>query len=331
MLFDSTTVFNLNAVNWQSVSLLEGAHLTADRIYLEELVRCALFFMGRSGIVDLQETGLIPWKASSNSTHVGVSLKRCYAITPQGYLVCWESDRQPGEGVAGSADSSKAGETAPIYLCIDAERIEVKACPPQEIRNECSFLRPHLRLATETGEGELDALKIGRFKRDIASNKLELDKEFIPECLRLNSHWLLKRRIGEIQKQARTCLDSLVNQLQKGEFRLEAMAPPLASAAALVDWTISPYTYLERMLAVIHANFALQHLIEDRGIKANVYNSLEQALKYIEPNLEADGLDWAMALKLIEDTFKRLESAFSGRKDGESVGKIAVPPKAPVR
>lgn len=318
MTFDiRATTFNLSAVNWRSVSLLEGAHLDADRIYLEEMIRCSLFFDGRWGVAELGESDLIPGQESSviNSQRVGIRLKRCYAITPQGYLICWNSENQPGEGVFGSADSAKAGETVPIFLCIDADREAAYANPPQEIRNECSFLRPRFYLATQTGEGELDALKIGQLKRD-GNGRLQLDKEFIPACLRLNSHWLLKKRVKEIQQRARTCLDSLVKQLNEGQFRLEAMATPLASAAVLIDGTISPYAYLERMLAVMRAHFALQYLIPSDGVKGKVYAALDLALKYIELNLQADTLDWTETLRLIEATFKALEGAFTGQKPG---------------
>jgi hypothetical protein len=90
------------------------------------------------------------------------------------------------------------------------------------------------------------------------------------------------------------------------------MAVPLASAAVLVDWTVSPYTYLERMVAVMRSNFALQFLIPDAAVKARAYASLDQALRYIEPSLGAGQLDWAQALRLIEDTFKKLADAFTG-------------------
>ena len=318
MTFDFKEIaFNLSAVDWRSVSLLEGAHLDADRVYLEEMMRCALFFSGRSGVVDLGESDLIPGQSSSQ--YVNVRLKRCFAITPQGYLICWDGDRQPGDGVTGSVDGSRVGETAPIYLCIDADRDSAYATPPQEIRNECSFIRRHFRLASETGEGELDALKIGQFKRSPDTNRLELDTAFIPECLRLDSHWLLKKRVGEIQQQARICLLNLQTQMKDNKFHMESMAASLGAASALVDWAVSPYVYLERMLAVMRTHFVLQYRIPDPGVKANVYGALDRALKYIEPNLQANVLDWAVTLNLIEETFKRLAGAFTGQTDGPKI------------
>jgi len=305
----SEVSFNLCAVNWQSVKLLEGAHLDADRVYLEELIRCSLYYTGRSGVVDLGESDLIP--GSTSAQYTGVRLTRCKAVTPRGYLICWDSENQPGEGVTGSADSTRSGQTEPIYLCIEAEREAAYAYPPQEIRNQCSFVRPRLSLSTTTGGGELDAVKIGQFRRNDA-NHLELDMEFIPNCMRLDSHWLLKRRIEAIRLAAKYCMDALVKQLQGGQFHLEPLAIPLGTASTLVDWSVSPLTYLERMIAVMRANFALQFLIPDTAIKARVYASLDLALRTIEPSIAASQLDWAQALKLIEDSFKSLAGAFSG-------------------
>lgn len=307
MSFESNIEFKLSAINWKTVGIMESGHLEADRIHHEELLRFAFHLTDRWGVAAFNEGDIEV--TSEYDGGISLQLKRCYAITPKGYLISCK------DSIELECSNDNAVAAIPIYLCIDNDVEEGYDSPEVEMyKGEAGFSRPLYRLTDEkSGDtNELDRIQIGQLK--LKGTVFTWDEEFIPNCLTLNSHWKLKKRVDSIQLQAGNCLTELENQIKSNNDLLQGMATPLSLATIIQDWSISPYTYLERLIASLCAIRTLHYRIPDGSVQINVSVALYKAIYYAEVHCHRESMEWAEALQYIEIAFSKLKSAFPFHK-----------------
>jgi hypothetical protein len=306
---------NLNAIDWNSVSLLESGHLTDERTYIEELIRGALSFRGHSGAVRLEKNDLLLSQPpnSAQASKLTLKLKNCLAISPKGYAVYIASEPNSETGPMCMVDSNMPSAVIPVYLNVEEEKENSGNFP--RMGTQARFLQWRYTLSIENpGRTALDALQVGRIIRPDAGRPLQIDSDYIAPSARLDGNWLMKQKVQEIQKAAYTCWDLLKKMLDKNRLDVAPFAPSLGQAAVLMDWQAAPLAYLERMTGILRAHFALHILLPDSREKRSLYQALMTALNYIEPNLEKLGedlIDWGVVLTSILKTFELLSLVLS--------------------
>ena len=297
--------FALNAVNWETVDVLGVEHLEAERLSLEELIRCGVGYGGVSGVIRLDDADLI---ASSNTSDpsqmdLTVRLLQCRAITPKGYLVSISpEDAEEEEGLVCTLE-----RFAETYLWVGVG--EMQGYPG--LGNEAGVRKRRYRLATQdqkqSGEECLDWLTIGRIGRN--GGTLGLDNEFIPECVYLDSHPVLWRKVEAIQGCAEAGYQVLYDQARAGQFHSEAFAHPLSIAMTVIETNLSPRLYLERLISVLKTLTLLQFRLPEGPARSRLQERIKLALDYAMPHLNVRSFDWSKSLDLIRAAFCELESA----------------------
>ncbi|MCS6862377.1 MAG: type VI secretion system baseplate subunit TssK [Abditibacteriales bacterium] len=282
--------FRLGSIDWDSVRLLHGEHLSLETAYHEELVRWALHHGCPHGVVrmDADSLTVVP---SSTMTY-RVTLRRCQAITPQGYWVDISDEES-----APSFDLDKEQylhTVVGVYLGVDVA--EKKRQPMYPTRSsaliECQLRWRRYVLSFDRTADDVDWLPIGQIRNQ--GGELALDRDFIPECVYLNSHPQLIHKVKDIRDTAERGLETLERYtiatspsvaVTAGQF-----AASLAPAAVAVDWQTRPRAYVERLISVLMAKYSLVTVLcpVNMGYRDQALTAIENAVNYVQSNAESD-------------------------------------------
>jgi hypothetical protein len=296
------TRFNLTSIDWGSVSLLHGAHLSGETAYLEEMMRWTLYHSFPMGIIYLGEGDLL---VSSSSVDYEITLKLCKAITPKGYIVEIDDTNRPIQLRGNNTQHSEI--IVPIYLEVHPKQ-SVPFIPAQSAAlAECCGLQRNYILTTNPSSSALDYLQIGQMRKE--GTRFVADTYYIPECVYLNSHPILIDKAQRIISIVQESLD-ILRRYAGTEFGFShlaaaSMAAALASAAIVSDWKISPRAWIQRLLEVL---VAMRHLIQPLASQrlstwVPAKDQLEDALNYVQQHYGNPSPLW--------ETLDRVEKALT--------------------
>ena len=277
--------FNLTSIDWGSVSLLHGAHLSSETAYLEELIRWTLYHGFPIGVIYLGEGDLL---VSSSPIDYEIILKACKAITPKGYIIEIDDTNRPLPLRGSTAQHSEI--TVPIYIEIHPKQ-SLPFIPAQSAAlAECRGLQWTYALTTNPSSSALDYLQIGQMRKE--GTRFVSDIYYIPECVHLNSHPILINKVRSIISIAQGLL-AILRRYAGTDFgfsHLAAayMAAALAPVAIVSDWRIGSRVWIQRLLEVL---VALRHLIQPLSSQrlsnwVLAKDCLEDALNYVQQHHE---------------------------------------------
>lgn len=295
-------------IDWSSVRILHEAHLRLERDYLEELVSWSLDAEGRYGVSAMREGDL-----TLSDRGDELVLNRCRAVLPGGRPVEISGGGEAAPSIRRSlAADLPVGVRCPIVLYA-APRRPVRAAPSQSrALMECDFLQWNYLLVVEPVSGRTDGLPIGRLVR--GASRLELDPEFIPTCLRLNSHPALIEKVERIQSAARRGLNALRGRSAASQPGLAAALATLAPAACLTDWAARPADYLERLCCVLLTQAELLGAglpVGPEARRAEALACAREALAY-PASRTPEEFEWWKAFDLVERALIALQGLYGG-------------------
>ena len=153
------------------------------------------------------------------------------------------------------------GNSLYLYLARKAQKSTV---PPNTPANpsEISFLNVAYELVASATDNRRSALAIARLKRNL--DGFVEDSEFIPDCLYLHSHWLLREKIHRIQTLADSCLEKSRGCNILEEHRLKLLVSTLIPMTRILNWETSPRAFLERCAHMLMAHLEILPRLDTR-------------------------------------------------------------------
>lgn len=244
------TKYRLNSIDWNTVRLLHGEHLSYETRYLEELVRWGLSVTSRWGVVEMHSGNLI---VSSSPTDFEARLTWLRAVSPLGFWI------EVNETILlQDVNAQYTDLEIPIYVGIQTSKRSVPIAAAQtRALVEVNALQTEYFLTTRPPSHARDYLQIGRLIKQ--GTQFVLDDNYIPPCVYLSSHPALIKAVGQIKNQASEAAQSL-RKYAGSDFKFShtlaaSMAAQLAPLETLMDWRQSPHAYLEgvgRTLRQLH-------------------------------------------------------------------------------
>lgn len=285
------TKYQLNSIDWSTVRLLHGEHLSYETRYHEELTRWSLCALGRWGVLDMPSGSLV---VTSSAKDFEVRLSQLRAITPEGFWI-EISDTL----ILQDVNTQYTDLEIPIYVCIETnKRSSPLAASQARSLAEVNALRMNYLLASRQPAHALDALQIARLVKK--GTQFVLDENYIPPCVRLNSHPNLIQAVQRIIDTAKKAVDHL-RQYACKDFKIShvlaaTIAIPLSALETVVDWRQSPYAYLERAgCAMRQLRLLIQPLMK---LSLSEWTSAEKALLEAWESFIAVGTPNASSLPL---------------------------------
>jgi len=312
------TDFRLASIDWESVRLLHGEHLSQETTYIEDLVRWVLHCALPAGIVHMDPDSLRV--RQSSATTYRVTLRRCQAITPQGYWVHIDDDgSNPVCDLDMEQHLSREEQAVGLHLGVDTQDKESRDHAPgrSDALLECSSRWPKYLLDTDPRSDHSDWLQIAQVLN--RGGELVLDEAFIPGCQHLDSHPALLQAVTGIRDVGARGLTTLARYEpaavpENVSFRAGVFASALAPAATVVDLRARPQAYVERMCSVLRASSSLARLCpRDTAYRDDAIAAIDKALSHTEG--EGDLLlgptlaDIRSALEKLLDLYERLAAA----------------------
>lgn len=286
------TKYQLSAIDWSTVRLLHGEHLSYETRYHEELTRWSLGVTGRWGVLKMPEGSLV---VTPSSKDFEVRLAQLRALTPDGFWIEVQDML-----VFQDLNTQYTGLEIPIYLCIEANKRSLPLAASQtRALAEVNALQMNYFLATHRPAHALDALQIARLTKK--GSEFRLDESYIPPCVCLNSHPTLITAVQRIADVAQKAVELIRLEYACKDFKIShvlaaAIAQPLSELEIVIDWSQSPFTYLER------AGRSLRqlHLLIQPLMKLNLspWNDAENALREAWESLARVGTPNASSLPL---------------------------------
>lgn len=238
------TKYQLNAIDWSTVRLLHGEHLSYETQYHEELTRWAIGAIGLWGVLDMPAGSLI---LTSSSKDFEVRLSQLSAIMPNGFWV-----ELPGMITFQDANAQYSDRLdIPLYICIEAKKRSIPLAATQSrALAEVNALQMNYFLTTHRPPDANNALQIARLVR--RGSQFDLDANYIPPCVRLNSHPTLVQAVQRIARTAHEMVEYLRLEYACQNFKIShvlaaTLAMPLSTIETLADWRQSPLSYIEQM------------------------------------------------------------------------------------
>lgn len=301
--------FRLGSIDWSSVRLLHGEHLTHETAYLEELIRWVLHFGPPCGIVEMSEDSL--GCVQSSDTVYRFTLRNCRALTPQGYWVDL-GDQGPSLDLN---SQHHLGEVVKLYLGVATDEKDSRDLAPARSSAlvECRSRWRHYVLDHDNTGDNCDYLQIAQvLNRD---GTLAPDASYLPDCRYLASHPQLVREAKEIEALARTGLAKLAEYTpETAPADVSALAGRLAGglggAAVIADWQARPVAYVERLCSVLSSVQGVACLCPaETGFRDDALNAIGDALEFVRANAEA-GLPLGPTLQRIKRALELLTKLF---------------------
>jgi hypothetical protein len=282
--------FRLGSIDWDSVRLLHADHLSHETAYLEELVRWTLHYGCPRGVVRLDADSLTVVPSSPMTYRV--TLRRCQAITPQGY---WVDISDEESAPSFDLDKEQYLHTV-VGVYLGVHLTEKRRQPMYPTRSsaliECQSRWRRYVLSFDRTSDDVDWLQIGQIRNQ--GGELALDAGFIPECVYLNSHAQLVNKVKEIRDAAGRGLETLERYTIATAPSVAAtagqFAASLAPAAVAVDWQTRPRAYVERLISVLMAKYSLVTILcpVNMGYRDQALTAIENAVNYVQSNAESD-------------------------------------------
>jgi len=248
--------FRLTSIDWDSVQLLHAAHLSAETAYQEELLRWVLQGGLPHGVIFMGENDLV---VSSSSEDYEAGLLACRAITSRGYIIEVDETNRPIP--LRGRNSAHTEPIVPIFLEVREKR-SIQTAPAQSVPlKECRGRQWSYALVTEPSTNASDWLQIGQMRKEGA--RFVQDTQYIPECLYLDSHPVLKEKIRAVVDAAQRVLEVLqryaAQHLEISRLSAAMVVAALSPAAGIVHWRVHPYQWLQRLAEML---FVIEQLIQ---------------------------------------------------------------------
>ena len=256
--------YDLYSNHWEEISLLHSEHLSAETLYIEQMLRWGMRHGREWGVAQIEEDDFQVYGAASNYE---AALRFCKAITPRGYIV--DIDTENALSLKGSNDQHQ-GSLVVVYLGVAVRKVPANTGSSQ---TGALLDRPTLQwvyeLNTACASGDYDWIEVGRMRRE--GQAFARDENYFPPCVSLRSYPALRRISGEITRAAERALHSLRRATEARADGSEVsqawlalvgvLAATLAPAAVLLDRAMSPLAYLERLATVMRGYHALLPLL----------------------------------------------------------------------
>ena len=197
---------NLRSVNWQDGMLLQGQHLLAQERFMEELARAYGRPTGDNyGLVRSGQDSppALQLSAAVRGSQIQVTLERCHAVTPDGYLIELNpATRRPLQVTI----PAQEGEI-PVYVAVhpDEKVAGGEPDPHEEPPRQPYRLPEYLLYAGE--QPDLPGgctLQVGLFSYD--GVEIAPVDDFFPPCVSLYADERLYRRAVEMRQRLETLL-----------------------------------------------------------------------------------------------------------------------------
>ena len=325
---------NLNAVYWGSVGLMRGEYLTEDRQFVLDQLRLLAFAQNIYGVAKMPAAAF-SLTYRQNQLRNGIwectlKLLDCRALTPDGYPV--EIVRDAGAELCApyeadlDPEQSATGSRIPVYLGVreSMEPVGEKSAQGRSLRR---FAQVRYLLSTTKHERDVkDWLCIGQLINNTAG--LHEDKDFIPECLRMDSMPRLIAAVQRIQDQADNCLVHLNKLLVNHKPEAGIMSAALMDAKVMLDWGERPRAYLNRLYRVLMQLNELRFLLPHTGQQMQILAHLAPALKEIPPESDKQETDWGLLLYSIAEALRKLAEEYKKWEAGitpEDRGDVVIP------
>ena len=312
------TDFRLASIDWESVRLLHGEHLSHETTYVEDLIRWVLHSGLPAGIIHMGPDSLSV--RQSSTTTYRVTLRHCRATTLQGYWVhIADEESNPEFDLDMEHYLDQEEQAVGLYLGVDTQEKESKDHAPgrSDALLECSSRWPKYLLDTNQRSDHSDWLQIAQVVN--RGGELVLDEAFIPACHHLDSHPALLQAVTGIRDVGARGLTTLAKYEpaavpENVSFRAGLFASALAPAATVVDLRAGPHAYVERMCSVLRASSSLVRLCpRDTAYRDDAIAAIDKALSHTEG--EGDLLlgptlaDIRSALEKLLELYERLAAA----------------------
>ena len=121
--------FDLVAVDWESVGLMQAEQFSQETHYLEELQRWALQQAGVFGILNVAEGSISPPTPEPNGAY-SVQVSGIAAVAPQGHII--HLSAQPQEALKGFIEARDA--VTPLYLGVALSKSDGEPLSPSSGR-----------------------------------------------------------------------------------------------------------------------------------------------------------------------------------------------------
>ena len=276
--------FDLVAIDWESVGLMQAEQFRQETYYLEELQRWALQQAGVFGILNATEKSISPPTPEPNGVY-SVRVSGIAAVAPQGHILYLSA--QPEEALRGFIEAKEA--VTPLYLGVSLSESSREPLSPSSGRGllNCHGRRRVYALAIYNTDTDYDWLQIAQYRKTAShASALERDDSYIPECMFLSSHPALTQAVAEIQDLARKAQGTL-SQYSSKEVAVfsaaAALAGSLGAATRTLHYRQHPRAYIERLAGVFDAQFTqLSALPVEPSYYQDTINFLKDTLAYLD-------------------------------------------------
>jgi hypothetical protein len=248
--------FNLLSVDWNSVRLLQAAQFQQETYYLEERGRWILQRGRIFGVLHLEDHAVSPPSAEGGRSF-SVTVRGCFGVAEQGSIIEIPDSR---ESIVRGTLEAQEGEMVPLFVGVafvpqsgDSEAPTARGAHHWE-----TLARPYILAASDTAP-DYDWLQIAQFIK--TPSGLQVDENYIPECLFLNSHARLCDARDRIKLLAHEGLKILqdnaaLNAAPQVYSTAAALAASLGLAAQSVNGQVHPRDYIDRLAGVLAAQRA---------------------------------------------------------------------------
>lgn len=277
--------FDLSAVDWDTVRLIQAGQFKHERHYHEELVRWVMFRGGIQGVLRLDDEG-ISFPSPVGGMGYSVKLRGITAVTEQGRIIEIPED----EPLEGTIDASRAPISLYVGVAVTDRALIPELHPSADTGLlQCGGRGFQYQLSSDNSDGAFDWLEIGRYER--TQTGLVPDAQFVPECMFLSSHAVLWGMHEAIVGLARQCLQSLQTNSDNNVAVYSAatsLGASLGPAARMVNGSMHPRAYLDRIAGVLTAQHAQLHMLPQVGLAnyQSAVNRLEATLGYLDSEWE---------------------------------------------
>ena len=300
------------SMDWNSVVVLNKAHLDVEREATEDAVAWMLRAGGTYGVVDMQPRDL----HVTGIDQYYINVNRCLAILPGGHPVDIHigSDSRVIDKYEGAARHLN-GKDDLIFLDRH-KKIFLPAGDSRETMQNCRLSQWSYRISVGPIAPTPTSLEIGRIA--LTQSGYREDTSFVPPCLRLNSHPNLIAWMKALCLRAQGCVKAL-----KGGRGAESRASQSAFIAALVpltmivDWQSRPLTYLQMVAISLETQ---SYLLEDgsswydkdnlKSARQAIASALEDIFLYAGVDRPSVGIGLQSVLERIERALRALEELF---------------------
>ena len=295
------------SIDWQTVGLLSSTLFLEETAYCESIATWLIECTGQVGVVRLQKDDL---RVDPRVDREEVVLRACRALLPGGYIVDIEAspERSPMTSVV-----SRENPNERLFVCLSRSADKVTV-PGQTAENPRPYGYRRWKYDLACTEKEAPgSLAIGRLRKTRVG--FELDNSFVPKCLYLQSHWRLVELVQGVLRLARQCLEaSRENNVIPGD-RLERMVTAMVPVTIVLDWRVSPQSYLERILIMLRLHAELLPTVSaiDERIKELV--AVVKELEASAPKSPEDVVDWYAFLTGSENALRRLIDFYGAKRD----------------